>query len=153
MAMVMALTVVTASVALAAPGVTNPDVAKAIADVRNATTKYHDVSTALADGYGPVTPFIPGQGIHYANFGLVDDVFDPNAPEVLQYVPTGNNGKMKLVSVEYLYTGASPPEGFPGSDDDWHFNPAVGAWALHTWTWLGNPDGLFAANNPKLLLP
>ncbi len=155
-------------------------------EAREATAKYLDVSTAIADGYVPVSPHVPGMGAHYVNFALLDGVFSLAQPEILLYSLTEGDGP-KLVAVEYAVAGPKP-SGFAGHSDAWdlhlascHYadefeveetNPLAcpttsppwngnpgGAplvlwhpdlWALHTWIWLWNPDGVFAAFNPNV---
>ena len=96
-----------AGVALAAPGNTDSDVNKGLAQVRQATAKYHEAINALADGYLPTehcvaVPGVGGMGYHYVNPTLVGDPsVDPLKPEVLLYAPKKNGGP-KLVGVEYL---------------------------------------------------
>jgi hypothetical protein len=134
-----------------------------LAAVRAATAKYHNVETALADGYIPVSPCeeLPGQGamgFHYLNPGLAQDLAStPDQPEVLLYVPD-KNGKLKLAGVEYFQaaagrTATQAPEilgvkfdgPMPGHNPEMpeHFD-------LHLWLWERNPSGLFAAWNPAL---
>jgi hypothetical protein len=80
-----------------------------LAEVRQATAKYHNVQNALDDNYVP-TPAcveVPGlgvMGIHYVNFGLIDGTLDPTQPENLLYVPTKNG--LRLVGVEYMIPSA-----------------------------------------------
>src|SRR3954471_11437358 len=68
-----------------------------LAQVRQVTTKYHDVNAAIADGYIPtdVNASIPGvatMGFHYVNFSeLADPGISPEKPEVLIYVPSKDN--------------------------------------------------------------
>ena len=101
--------------AQAAPGVTDSDALQGLAQVRQATAKYHDVNQALADGYIPVSPCeaLPGagaMGIHYLNPALASDLaIDPLAPEILLYAPSGNG--LRLVGVEYFvaYVGQPAP--------------------------------------------
>jgi hypothetical protein len=122
-----------------------------LARARAATARYHDVNRAIADGYVDISLNVPGQGMHYLNASLVDGTFDPEQPELLQYVQRGN--KLKLVGVEYvvpLELSASAPAGFSGDADQWHVVAEAGLWALHTWIWLGNPDGIFADTNSKV---
>lgn len=161
-----------ANFAVAAPGgVTDSDTLKALAEVRQATARYHDVDAALADGYVPVGPCVEvpglgGMGIHYVNFGLAaDGAVDPLAPEILLYVPQGKG--MKLVGVEYFVAigppGAPvPPDPPPapivlgqemggpfpghGPGDPPHYD-------LHVWLWQGNPDGIFEEFNPNVRCP
>jgi hypothetical protein len=97
----------------AATGITASDTLQQIAQVRQATAKYHDVNEALADGYIPVSgcEAIPGMGvmgIHYLNPALASDLaVDPLAPELLLYVPSGDG--LRLVGVEYWVASVGQP--------------------------------------------
>jgi len=56
--------------------------------VRAVTRKYNDIETARADGYGAVSPYVPGMGFHFADgpafgTGLED-------PGVLVYFTNGS---------------------------------------------------------------
>lgn len=145
--------------AVAAPGgVTNPDTLKELAQARQGTMQLQNAELPAWDGtaglYVQVSPRVPGMGYHYANFALVDGVFNPAAPEIVLYEDAGNG--RRLVAVEYIViTGAGPPSGFTGSDDVWT-PPAPGAplppgtWTLHAWVWEGNPAGIFAPFNPNI---
>ena len=92
-----------------------------IAAVRAATSRYHDVNQALADGYVPVSPCIeaPGlgvMGIHYLNPALASDLtIDARAPEILLYVPSDSG--LRLVGVEYWSIALATPRmaQLPGS--------------------------------------
>lgn len=138
-----------ATFVMAAPGgVTDKGALKDLAAVRQATDKYHDVGVALTDGYGPATPCIPGMGIHYVNFGLVDPFVDPLTPEVLMYIPTDEG--LKLVAVEYLSVGPPAPVLF---GETFGPGPPPISFALHVWLWQGNPDGIFADLNPNVSCP
>ena len=148
-----------ASRANAASGVTDSGTLHGLAQVRQATTKYHDVNQALADGYVPVTgcvqlPGVGVMGIHYLNSKLASDMtIDPLRPEQLLYVPSPDGPR--LVGVEYFeaYVGQPAPSVFgqtfngpmaghsPGMP--WHYD-------LHTWVWQANPAGTFAQWNPSL---
>ena len=155
-----------AGVALAAPGNTDPDVNKGLAEVRQATAEYHKVSNALADGYQPTEhcvagPGLGGMGYHYVNPTLVGDPsVDPLKPEVLLYAPT-NNGALKLVAVEYLVVDAdqdlSTDEDRPNLFGVPFNGPMEGHepgmpihYDLHAWIFKGNPSGVFADFNPKV---
>jgi hypothetical protein len=120
------------------------EVNKQIAEVRNATAKYHDVDKAIADGYVPTDHLVPNMGYHYVNPKLMADSYcNPLIPEVLIYEPTKNG--VKLVGVEYIsYKGETlfntkfdPPGGIP-----FH--------SLHAWIWQPNPDGMFTPFNPNV---
>lgn len=173
-ALVLGALLLTGTAALAASGgATDPETLDELAQVRQATTKYHDVEAAIADGYVPVGPFVPGMGFHYVNAALLADGFDLTAPEVLLYAPTGEGG-VGLVGVEYSVVGPVPA-GFSGSDDHWELHEAschyidlteelcatpadadpaktLEFWhpdfqILHVWVWKGNPEGVFHHTN------
>lgn len=136
-----------------------------ISEVRGATAKYHDLDTALEEGYGEFLNCFTfadesAMGQHYVNGDLVgDDVVDPLQPEALVYEPH-EDGTMVLVGFEYLVfadvwdpdgTGREAPTLF-GQEfhlaDNVPETPPV--WALHFWLWTHNPDGLFADFNPTV---
>ena len=130
--------------------------ARALAALRRATARYHDLKAATDDGFvflhgcesrpdeGPV-------GAVYVHPGRLDGVIDPTMPEALIYEP-GENGSARLVGVELAvpyvaWTNAQPPE-FLGAA----FQPEdeFGVWGLHIWLWRQNPEGLFAESNPRV---
>lgn len=137
-----------------------------MAETRRATAKYQRVEKAIEDGYAPTPdcvaiPGVAGMGYHYANFGLIDDVVDPSAPEVLLYEPT-KNGRLRLVAVEFMVHAeswdagnAEAPEiaGMEFDDhravEDWHGLPFA-HYDLHAWVWKNNPSGMFASFNPNV---
>ncbi len=96
-------------------------------EAREATAKYLDVSMAIADGYVPVSPPVPGMGVHYLRFlpippvPDVDPVFEATRPEILLYSLTGDGPK--LVAVEYAVAGPEP-SGFAGRSDVWDLHLA-----------------------------
>jgi hypothetical protein len=151
----------------AAPGASGNDVNSALAQVRQATVKYHDVTLAEADGYVSTeecveVPGLGGMGIHYVNFILAgDQAVDPLRPEVLLYVATEQG--FRLVAVEYLLIAlANTPEGpapwfepdpaderpMPGHEPEqpWHYD-------FHVWLWQANPNGIFEDFNPNISCP
>ena len=134
---------------------------------REGTARYQDRSAAILDGYRLIGRDFPGMGEHWINISLLfDSKFDPERPEVLNYVEVA--GKPQLLGVAYalpLLAGESAP--------DW---PGAGAWhahyrtlndesmspehhrhgegpdgariaMLHAWIWTENPAGTFAADN------
>jgi len=109
------------------PGPTTPAEAEQrdqmLAQAKAATAKFQDISVAKAAGYRQVTQFIPGLGLHLVNLKLSDQVFDPAHPQVLLYEPDGTGG-YTLVGVSYLsrHTTETPPAGFPGGGDVWHYH-------------------------------
>ena len=127
--------------------------------VKKAAMPFHSFEQAIKSGYAVPSPFnpspyVPNMGFHYTNMGLMDGIFEMDKPEILLYVPN-EQGKLKLVAVEYAVPGAqsdTPPEGFLGDSDHWEYNPHVagGAWTLHAWVVLENPDGVFAPFNSNV---
>jgi hypothetical protein len=130
--------------------------ARALATLRAATARYHNLKTATDDGFvflhgcesrpdeGPV-------GAVYVHPGRLDGVIDPALPEALIYEPRENGGA-RLVGVELAvpyvaWTNAQPPA-FLGAS----FQPEdeFGVWGLHVWLWRKNPEGLFAESNPRV---
>lgn len=125
---------------------------KQLAEVRRATRKYHDVRTAIADGYMTDNHCVSNpngdgaMGYHYVNFGLVDDNVDHLEPEVLVYEQRG--GKRHLVAVEYLST-----EPFTLFGHESHPPHGEVPHSLHAWVWKGNPNGVLANFNPNVRCP
>lgn len=127
--------------------------------VKKIAMRYHSFEQAKKAGYADPLPFnpspyVPNMGFHYINVGLMDGTFELEKPEILLYVPN-EQGKLKLVAVEYAIPGppdSTPPEGFIGDSDHWHYNPNVagGSWTLHAWVVKDNPDGVFEALNPNV---
>lgn len=152
--------------AFAVSGKTDFDVNKGLAQVRQATAKYHDVGTAIADGYLPTehciaAPGVGGMGYHYINPALISDPsVDPLKPEVLLYAPK-KNGELKLVGVEYFVVDAdqdlTTDEDRPDLFGVPFYGPMEGHepgmpvhYDLHAWIFKGNPDGVFADFNPRV---
>jgi hypothetical protein len=164
--------------AAAAPGVTSESILQQLAKVRAATTQYHDVSVAEADGFVQLSPCeataAGGMGYHYVNlarFGQAWAGAVPNTlrPVALLYAPSETGPR--LVGVEYIqpviladgtvwFGHEAPPAGtalapaptlFGRQFDgpmDGH-NPMMPAhYDLHVWAWQANPSGMFAQWNP-----
>ncbi len=128
---------------------------RAIAQVRRATARFHDIEVAKAAGYvvqypeGCAESAEGAQAYHYLNPDLVDANVELLRPELLMYEPRPN-GSLQLIGVDYvvpLDASADAPTllGVP-------FAPIeeLGVWALHIWAWRPNPSGMFAAWNPKV---
>ena len=124
-----------------------------LAWARAATANYHNIDLAIADGYVLAGDSVPGEGIHYANFALIDGNFEIERPESLIYT-VGPNGQLRLAGVEYLVLkefSEEAPAGFTGDEDMWRDDSeGLGSWELNVWIWLNNPDGIFAATNPRI---
>lgn len=143
--------------------------------IREVTRKYRDLETARADGYVPVSPYVPGMGFHFANtnppFGT-----DIDNPLVLVYYTNGSynpapgeahdaarDDALILGAVEYLVLGdqtESPPNIFADEqshrrlkvteENGWHYESAEGFTGLHAWIHRGNPAGVFHPTNPNI---
>ena len=139
-----------------------PDQKQAIAEVRQATERFHDIAIATrptSQGGGGYTQQFPvgcaaspdgAQGFHYLNPDLVDANVELLRPELVMYEP-GPNGQMNLVGVDYivpLSLSATAPTllGQPFTA----LGPPLNVWALHIWGWRPNPSGMFGLWNPKV---
>lgn len=164
---VIVLLLVLASAAYAATGVTDPAVLRELAQVRQATAKYHDVNVALADGFIQTPECVEspdgGMGIHFINPArLMDPAENLAEPEVLLYVEAP--GGMKLIGVEYFYGIGAPDTSIPnpaqpapvlfGRPFDGPMDPHEAGqpphYDLHVWIWEHNPSGMFAMWNPNV---
>jgi hypothetical protein len=139
-----------------------PEQKQAIAEVKNATQRFHDIAIATrptAQGGGGYTQQFPAgcaaspdgaQGFHYLNPDLVDANVELLRPELVMYEPAPN-GQMNLVGVDYivpLALSATAPTllGQPFTA----LGPPLNVWALHIWGWRPNPSGMFGLWNPKV---
>jgi hypothetical protein len=159
--------VVLGSIAYAATGVTDPVVLKELAQVRQATAKYQDVSVALAEGFIRTPNCIEspdgGMGIHFINPArLMDPAENILEPEILLYIET--SGGMKLLGVEYFYGIGAPDTPVPDPAPpapilfgrpfdgpmEQHEPGQPPHYDLHVWVWQANPSGMFAMFNPNV---
>jgi len=128
------------------------DTNRELARARAATAKYHNFDLADADGY-EFLACVPGEGLEFVNWSLVDCTFDVEQPEALHYVAE-ENGRLRLAGVEYVVPvacTATAPEGFTGDDDEWEFMAeGLPIWATRAALWLHNPEGMFAEHNPRV---
>ena len=124
---------------------------KELALARSATARYHNLDTAMADGYKDINVVVQNMGYHYMNIKNVKDTFNPGKPALLVYSKNPVNGNMRLVAVEYAIPNTDPrPEGFTGNADVWENNSDFGLWLCHAWVWYNNPDGIFNEFNPRV---
>ena len=135
----------------------NGDDERAVAGVRQATDRFHDLSQAGAAQYAPLLncfdlPGVGGMGQHYADTSRFDATIEPNRPEALVYEVDAK--RLKLVAVEYIvpwqtWVSADPPRLF---GHDFTSVTSLHIWALHAWIWRPNPLGMFANYNPRVSL-
>lgn len=131
----------------------SPQAVLQLDEVRNANAKYLDEQKALDDGFVDIGLFMPNMGWHYRKLNRVDGRFDPLRPEFLVYADDPCGGKRRLVAVEYVVPfelAARAPQGFSGRADQWDANQTFQLWTLHAWLYEYNPDGVFAAFNPRV---
>jgi len=119
---------------------TNFDEAKAYAE------QYPTLGSAEAAGFRSTFAFIPGMGTHHGLGSItpellqdptfdrhnpvipnsvIDETFDPDQPEFLQYNGNGPNAVLVGMSYYVRTTNGLPPEGFPGNNDWWHHHPTL----------------------------
>ena len=116
-----------------------------------ATARYNDFQQAINDGYVDINVIVPEMGYHYLKMDNLDGTFDYAKPEILVYNKE-ENGRMKLVALEYATPlSATPPAGFTGDQDVWSVYQGV-LWTLHAWLWEYNPEGVFNPTNPLIHL-
>lgn len=151
---VRALGVVVPLTLLIAP-VTQASSQASLAEVRQATAKFHDPAVAGHAQYHPLLacfdlPGVGGMGQHYVNTGLLDGTVNAAEPEALVYEVDGD--RLQLVAVEYII----PLSDWQSADKPTLFGKeftridSLGLWALHAWIWRPNPDGIFANYNPNV---
>ena len=141
------------------------------APARAATDRFHDISLAVAAGYGEFRdaqgiacidqPGVGTMGVHYVNLSLVGDaVVDATRPEALVYEPKRNGG-YKLVALEYIVfkdaweaAGHTTPPSLFGEQFMLTTSPnrygLMPFYALHAWLFRGNPLGQLQPWNPRV---
>ena len=142
-----------------------------LADLRQATAKYHDIAVARAEPNSVELPQVPpfgtgtcienlngdgAMGIHLLLQDRVDDRLVPTEPEALLYEKR-NDGSYKLTGVEYIVASSEQPslygQEFDATNLARYGNPAATVWTLHVWAWKPNPDpvrGIFAPWNTRV---
>ena len=143
----------TAAAAKTAVADLSPATKQELARARNATARYHDFDRADSEGY-EFLHCVPGEGLEFVNWSIVDCNFDIEHPEALHYINEGNG--LRLVGVEYVVPtvcAATAPEGFTGEADEWEFMAeGLPIWALRVALWLPNPEGMFEEHNPRITM-
>jgi hypothetical protein len=139
--------------------------------IRIATDRYHNIATALANGYVPFVdingvsciaePGMGGMGVHFVNPTLIQDpAINPDQPEALVYAPD-RDGTLRLAALEYLVdraawrsTHAAPPALFRGHPFDETDAPnrfgLADFYSQHVWAWKHNRAGPLAMWNPNV---
>ncbi len=139
---------------------------RSVHDLRDAMRQYRDPAVAVAAGWVPTDACVElpdgsgGMGYHYMNPGLLNAAPDLQHPAILVYVPTRNGGRT-LGAVEWFAPDAD--QDVATDSDRPHFGPIAFNgpmpghepgmpvhYDLHAWLFKHNPDGLFAAFNPRV---
>jgi len=151
---IRALAVLVPAALLIAP-VTQASSQASLADVRQATAKFHDLHQTTSAGYIRLLPCfdlpgVGGMGQHYVNTGMLDATVNATQPEALVYEVDGN--MLKLVAVEYIipldkWQSTAKPRLF---GKEFTRIESLGLWALHAWIWRPNPSGIFENYNPSV---
>jgi hypothetical protein len=144
-----------------------------LSDVRDATSKFHRVAAAKADGRDVLkdaagiacidNPGVGGMGIHYVKGAIVEDgKINARTPEAVIYEPRAN-GKLRLVAVEYVVfqdawdkAHEQPPSLFGQTFTLTKAGNRYGLpafYELHAWIWRHNSRGMFDDWNPKVSCP
>lgn len=150
--------------------------ARELNDVRKATQRYRDVSTARSDGYdGQISPYVPGMGFHFIDPARIaadaSEHVDLTNPPMLVYVPTGNytpepgdvhdevrDDDLRLAAVEFAHFETGVAGNYFSDEtstrtlkttesEGWGPIPNTPLHALHVWVHRNNPDGVFHPTN------
>jgi hypothetical protein len=130
-----------------------PETVWELQQAKIATAKYNNFDNAIDDGYVDINVIVPEMGYHYLKMENLDDKFEYDKPEILVY-NREENGRMKLVAVEYavpIALSPNAPSGYTGTNDQWAVYQGV-LWTLHAWIWEYNPAGVFNPTNPLIHL-
>jgi hypothetical protein len=163
-----------AALAAAALATAAPALAKdSLSDVRAATSKFHRLAAAKADGREVLkdaagiacieNPGVGGMGIHYVKGSIVKDgKINATTPEAVIYEPQPNGG-MRLVAVEYVVFKDAWDKAHKGrpslfgrkfeevkADNRYGLPPF---YELHAWIFKHNSRGMFDDWNPKVSCP
>lgn len=125
-----------------------------LAQVRQATDAFHDLTNAYEAGYSPFLGCFDnpagGMGQHFLDEqALKDDgAVDLRHPEVLVYEPRPDGDR--LVAVEWVVPGPPTMTAPVLMNQTFSYEEHLGVWKLHAWIWRGNPSGTFADWNPNV---
>jgi len=129
-----------------------PATVSELQQAKTATAKYNDFNNALKDGYVDINVIVPEMGYHFLRMENLNSTIEFDKPEILVYNKE-ENGRMKLLALEYAVPIAlspdGPPAGFTGTGDVWAVYKNT-LWTLHAWVWEFNPAGVFSPTNPNI---
>ncbi len=138
----------------------------AVKHLRKAMKKYRKPAAAVRAGWMRTDECVAlpdgsaGMGYHYVHPQLIQEAPKFRRPAILVYVPTRNGGR-RLGAVEWFKADAD--QNLSTDDDRPYFGrlafdgPMEGHgggmpkhYDLHAWLFKRNPDGMFAAFNPRV---
>jgi len=129
-----------------------PETVSELQQAKIATAKYNDFNNAIKDGYVDINVIVPEMGYHFLRMENLNSTIEFDKPEILVYNKE-ENGRMKLLALEYAVPIAlspdGPPAGFTGTGDVWAVYKNT-LWTLHAWVWEFNPAGVFNPTNPNI---
>jgi|GEM_PF-2558107 len=110
------------------------------------TTRYRNltIDQAQALGYQPAGAFMPGVGQVYINHALIDNRFNALMPESFVFDRQG-----KLLGVQYFVMSSQPVTLFGQAAMSSTIMP--GTQQVTVWLYTTNPNGRFAATNPRIM--
>jgi hypothetical protein len=139
---------------------------------QSAAAQFPTIAAAEAAGYVLSSVPAPGVGVHYVNWELISQPFDPARPSMLLF------SGVHLVGFSYWVESPTEPAGFAGPNDQWHTHHGLcvvngwveredveraadcpgtllegsNLWMLHAWVVPAytNKWGQFALTNPTL---
>jgi len=92
-----------------------------LAEAREVSERFPTVADAEEAGYFKVTGYVPGIAAHYMNFGIVDETFELDKPEMLLFDGTEPGSRIVGLSYYLQQEGtAGPTQGFVGDNDSYH---------------------------------
>ncbi len=103
-----------------------------LAITQEVVAQYPTLGVALDAGFKRAGPFLPGLGIHYMNpksgaagwnaDGVIDDE-DVRQPFIIIF--DGTDREAPIAGFMYYSGATEEPEGFPGTNDFWHYHSGV----------------------------
>jgi hypothetical protein len=153
-----------------------PSLTPELQAVRDGLDQYRDPIRAIYDGYlstvgciaypeggteGTMSYPAGGMGVHFLNMSFVGPELDPTKPQVLIYVPDGD--ELRLVAAEWFMPAELAGDNRPTIFGHELQGPMEGHKPLmpagmhhldlHVWLWEENPAGVFSPTNPAVSCP
>jgi len=136
-------------------------VAEDLRTLRAATTRFHQLDSAIAAGYpGVVRDCLVhdhhgAMGFHHLNRGYLSRAVGIGRPQILLYEKMPD-GTYRLNGVEYIIPYTLWPRDTVAPTlmgQRLHQEDNLKIWYLHVWAWRENPSGVFANFHPDVSCP